>query len=158
MQEKILVPLDGSEVGESALNQVEDLLSKLAHGVKTEITLLQVLRQVHPPVYGGYGYVDVNYTVDEIDGLNKKALDYLNEVGEVLQDKGATVIVKVVVGDAAEEIIKTADEIKADLIAMSTHGRSGLSRWAFGSVTDKVLRLKAKLPVLIVRAMGPETV
>ena len=55
------------------------------------------------------------------------------------------------VGEAADEIVKAADEINADIIAMSTHGRSGLSRWAFGSVTDKVLRGGNK-PVLVVRA------
>ncbi len=55
------------------------------------------------------------------------------------------------VGRAADEIIKAADEIDADLIAMSTHGRSGLSRWAFGSVTDRVLRA-GSMPILMVRA------
>jgi nucleotide-binding universal stress UspA family protein len=54
-------------------------------------------------------------------------------------------------GDAAEEILRAAEEIKADLIAMSTHGRSGLRRLAFGSITDKVLR-GAGVPVLTVRA------
>ena len=58
---------------------------------------------------------------------------------------------KVGIGSAAEEIIKAADEINADWIAMSTHGRSGISRWAFGSVTDRVLRAENK-PVLMVRA------
>ena len=56
------------------------------------------------------------------------------------------------IGDASEEIIKAAEEINADLIAMSTHGRSGLSRWAFGSVTDKVLRRGGRVPILTVRA------
>ena len=58
------------------------------------------------------------------------------------------------VGSAAEEIIKAADEINADLIAMSTHGRSGLSRWAFGSVTDRVMR-GGNVPILVVRATAP---
>jgi nucleotide-binding universal stress UspA family protein len=55
------------------------------------------------------------------------------------------------VGQAAEEIIKAADEIQANIIAMSSHGRSGLSRWAFGSVTDRVLRGGSQ-PVLVVKA------
>ena len=59
---------------------------------------------------------------------------------------------KVEVGDAAEEIVKAADEIGANLIAMSTHGRAGISRWAFGSVTDKVLRHGKSVPILMVRA------
>ena len=57
----------------------------------------------------------------------------------------------VVVGSAADEIIKASEELNVDLIAMSTHGRSGISRWAFGSVTDRVLRGGSK-PVLMVRA------
>jgi len=54
-------------------------------------------------------------------------------------------------GKAEEEIVKAAAELKADLIAMSTHGRSGLSRLTFGSITDKILRT-ASVPVLVVRA------
>ena len=54
-------------------------------------------------------------------------------------------------GEAATEIHRIADEIGADIVAMSTHGRSGLSRWAFGSVTDRVLR-GGKTAVLTVRA------
>ncbi|MBA7643518.1 hypothetical protein ES703_51249 [subsurface metagenome] len=68
-----------------------------------------------------------------------------------LKGKGITTSSEVRVGTAAEEIIKAADEAKADLVAMSTHGRSGFRRWAFGSVTDKVLRA-GKVPVLMARA------
>ena len=87
-----------------------------------------------------------------MEETNKKATDYLNKVGETLRSKGATVTARVGIGDASEEIIKVAEEINADLIAMSTHGRSGLSRWAFGSVTDKVLRRGGQVPILTVRA------
>ena len=51
----------------------------------------------------------------------------------------------------ADEIIKAEEDVNADLVAMSTHGRAGISRWGFGSVTDKVLR-GGKVPVLMVRA------
>jgi nucleotide-binding universal stress UspA family protein len=56
----------------------------------------------------------------------------------------------VTVGHAAEEIIKVSHDINADLIAMSTHGRSGLSHWALGSITEKVLR-ESEIPVLTIR-------
>jgi len=154
MYERILIPLDGSQVGESALPYVEDLLSKLSSEVKVEVTLLQVLHPVSPHVVGGYEIPDVAYTETEMEESKKKAIDYLNKAGETLRSKGATVTAKVEVGDASEEIIKVAEEINADLIAMSTHGRSGLSRWAFGSVTDKVLRRGGIIPVLTVRAAG----
>ena len=158
MQEKILVPLDGSKVGESALHNVEVFLSKLAPEVEVEITLLQVLRRVLPYAIGGYGVADIEYTIPETEEMKKRALEYLNKVGEFLRDKGAMIIVRAEVGNASEEILRVADEIEADLIAMSTHGRSGFSRWAFGSVTSKVLRQGTKIPVLIVRAPEPERV
>ena len=152
MYEKILIPLDGSEVGESALPYVEDLLSKLSPQVKVEVTLLQVLRQVYPNVVSGYEVSDIAYTEKEMEETKKKAVDYLSKVGETPRSKGVTVIARVGIGDASEEIIKAAEEVNADLIAMSTHGRSGLSRWAFGSVTDKVLRRGGRVPILTVRA------
>jgi nucleotide-binding universal stress UspA family protein len=68
-----------------------------------------------------------------------------------LKSKGISVNILVTSGNAAEEILKVADKVKADLIAMSTHGRSGLRRLAFGSITDKVLR-GSRIPVLMVRA------
>jgi nucleotide-binding universal stress UspA family protein len=156
MYEKILIPLDGSEVGESALPYVENLLSKLSPEVKVEVTLLQVLRPVYPHAIGGYEVPDVAYTEKEMEETKKKAVDYLNKAGETLRSKGATVTSRVGIGDASEEIIKVAEEINADLIAMSTHGRSGFSRWAFGSVTDKVLRRGGRVPILTVRAPRKE--
>jgi nucleotide-binding universal stress UspA family protein len=56
------------------------------------------------------------------------------------------------VGSAAEEIIKTAREIGVNLIAMSTHGFSGIKRWALGSVTDEVLKT-SDIPILVIRAL-----
>ena len=77
--------------------------------------------------------------------------DYLVKTGESLKKKGVIVRTIVSTGNAADEIIKAADDTGADLIAMSTHGRSGLKRLAFGSITDKVLH-RSNIPVLTVRA------
>jgi len=152
MYERILIPLDGSEVGESALPYVENLVSKLSPEVKVEVTLLQVLSPVQPYYVSGYEVPDIAYTEKQTEENKKKAIGYLNSTGEALRSKGVTVTAKVTVGGASEEIVKAAEEINADLIAMSTHGRSGLSRWVFGSVTDKVLRSGGKIPVLTVKA------
>ncbi len=149
MDMKILVTLDGSKVGEAALPYVEELVPKLAQA--GEVTLFQVVSSVTHAVVAGGETAQVPYTEQEIEQMKGKTMDYLEKVGEVLRSKGAIVKCKVGVGKAADEIIKAANEINADLITMSTHGRSGLSRWAFGSVTDKVLRGGDK-PVLIVRA------
>ena len=151
MYERILLPLDGSKLAEAALPYIEELVSRVTPGLKVEITLFQVISSVtHDVVAGTYSF-PVPYREEEMEQIKKKAMDYLDKAGEGLRSKGAIVKIKVGVGSAAEEIIKAADEINADWIAMSTHGRSGLSRWAFGSVTDKVLRGGNK-PMLMVRA------
>ncbi|MFC1966449.1 universal stress protein [Chloroflexota bacterium] len=153
MYERIFVPLDGSEVGEAALPYVEDLVSKLKPEVNVEVILFQVIPKMIHHVMGGEGTADIPYTEEVIRENKEKVMNYLNRVGETLRNKGATVTVKVALGGiAAEEIIKAADEVKANLIAISTHGRSGLSRWVFGSVTEKVLRHEETVPVVVVRA------
>lgn len=152
MGEKIVVPLDGSKIGEAALPYVEDLVSKLSPQVKVEVVLLQVLARLTHPIGAGSATTEVPYTEEEMKQHEKKAMDYLNEVGETIKSKGATITAKVVVGSTSEEIVRIAEEINANLIAMSTHGRSGFSRWAFGSVTDKVLRREGRIPITMVRA------
>ena len=151
MYEKILIPLDGSAVGEAALPVIEDLVDKLTPALKVEITLLQVVSSLTHWVVAGEASAPVPYTEKELEMIKQRATDYLAQAGEGLRSKGATVKNKVVIGAAAEEIIKAADEINATLIAMSTHGRSGFSRWAFGSITNKVLRA-ADVPILTIRA------
>ena len=155
MSERIIIALDSSKTGEVTVSYVEELVSKLAPGQKVGIILFHVISQVSRPVAVGFqgGVIKVPYTEEELKQIKKNSMDYLEKVGEGLRKKGATVKCKVAVGEAAEEIIKAEETFKADLVAMSTHGRSGLSRWAFGSVTDKVLR-GGNIPVLMVRACG----
>ncbi len=150
MGEKILIPLDGSTIGEAALPYVEELVSKLSPRVKVELTLLQVVSLLTHYVAAGEAVTPISYTEQEMEQIQQQARDYLNKVGEGIRSKKVSVKIRVGIGNAAEEIIKAADEINVDLIAMSTHGRSGISRWAFGSVTDHVLRGGHK-PVLVVR-------
>jgi nucleotide-binding universal stress UspA family protein len=152
MYEKIVVPLDGSKVGEAALPHVEDIVSKLSPEVKTEVVLLQVLAPASIPTVTGRTPGATPYTVQELEKTDKEAMEYLNQTGEALRSKGVTVTAKVAIGDASDQIVKVAEEIDANLIAMSTHGRSGFSRWAFGSVTDKVLRREGRIPIVMVRA------
>jgi len=152
MYEKIVVPLDGSKVGEAALPYVEDIVSKLSPEVETEVVLLQVLAPASIPTVSGRTPDITLYSEQQLEETEKKAMDYLNQTGEALRSKGVTVTAKVAVGDAAEQIVKVAGEIEVNLIAMSTHGRSGFSRWAFGSVTDKVLRREGRIPIAMIRA------
>jgi nucleotide-binding universal stress UspA family protein len=151
MFERVLVPLDGSKVGEAAIPAIELLVDKLAPGTKVEVTLIGVITLLRHWVVVGEASAPVSYTEDELKLIKEKVADYLTKTGESLKKKGVTISTMVSTGNAADEIIKAAVETKADLIAMSTHGRSGLKRLAFGSITDKVLR-HSPVPVLMVRA------
>ena len=151
MQEKVLIPLDGSKVGEAAIPVLEERMTRWSPEVKVEITLLGVITMLRHWVVVGEASAPVSYTEEELNLIKQRVTDYLEKTGETFRNKGAVVKIVVRTGNAGEEILKVADEINPNLIAMSTHGRSGLSRLAFGSVTDKVLR-GANVPVLTVRA------
>ena len=153
MDERILVPLDGSKVGEAALAYVEDLLSKLSPEVKAEVILFQVLSAKSVTIASEGEAAEIPYTEEQMEETSKAVINYLNKTGESLRSKGAKVTAKVAFGEASEEIIKASEEINANLIAMSTHGRTGISRWAFGSITDKVLRHGGRIPVAVVKAL-----
>jgi len=151
MQHKILVPLDGSKVGEAALPFVTKLISMMSPEVKVEVTLLGVVTVLRHWVVAGGASTPVSYTEEEFSSIRKGVADNLEKTAATLRQQSITVNMRVSIGNAAEEILKTADEIQADMIAMSTHGRSGLRRLAYGSVTDKVLH-GASIPILVVRA------
>ena len=151
MFQKILVPLDGSKVGEAALPYIEEFIGQMAPAYPVEVTLLHVMPPLAHYVAAGETSVAVPYTESEIEPFTKRFTVILEQMADRMRNRGVAVKTIVKSGKAAMEIIKTADEIGADLIAMSTHGRSGLSRWALGSVTDKVLRT-VRVPLLTVRA------
>jgi nucleotide-binding universal stress UspA family protein len=151
MFSRVMVPLDGSKVGEAAIPVIEQLVDKLAPGTKIEVILIEVVTLLRHWVVVGEASAPVSYTEEELKVIKERVTDYLNKAGESLREKGVSVSAIVSSGNAADEIIKAAEENKVDLIAMSTHGRSGLRRLAFGSVTDKVLR-RSPVPVLTVRA------
>lgn len=151
MFEKVLVPLDGSKVGEACLPVIGRLVEKCGPGVKVEITLLGVITLLRHWVVVGEASAPVSYTEDELTLIKQRVMDYLTKTGDSLKKPRVTVKTMVAAGNAAEEILKACTEIDADLIAMSTHGRSGLRRLAFGSITDKILH-RAPVPVLMIRA------
>ncbi len=151
MFERVLVPLDGSKVGEAALPVIGQLVNKLAPGSKIEIILIGVITLLRHWVVVGEASAPVSYTEEELKIIRDRVMDYLTNTGESLKSQGINVRAIVNTGNASDEILKVARENKVDLIAMSTHGRSGLRRLAFGSITDKVLR-GSHIPVLMVRA------
>lgn len=155
MSQNILIPLDGSKLGEAAISYVSTMVAKMAPEEQVEITLFHVITAVRHSLHlqGGGGSVSIPYSEEELSDMRNEAQKYLENVGkELRQIKQVNVVYKVSVNEnPADEIIKVEQEINADLVAMSTHGRSGLSRFAIGSVADKVMR-GGSVPVLMVKA------
>jgi nucleotide-binding universal stress UspA family protein len=85
--------------------------------------------------------------------LEKQAQKYLNRIAKQFEKENIPVSTEVLIGKVAEEISKFAEDNMYDVIVMSSHGRSGPSRWTMGSITDKVFR-SACIPILVVRAPG----
>lgn len=148
---KILVTLDGSKESEAVIPYIEELASKL----QVEIILLQVIApDYHIYAAGGpeYGI----YAEQQIESMKKFARDYLEGVSARLKQREVVAKPEIMFGTAAEAIINFADQTNASLVAMTTHGRSGVSRWALGSVAERVLRA-GNTPLLLVRTPGATT-
>jgi nucleotide-binding universal stress UspA family protein len=140
MAKRILVPLDQSPTAESVLPLVADT----ARGSGAVVRLLYVAPVPGPLVARG-GRV-VAYADQEMARLDAEGLDYLHGLAARLD--GLTVECAVRFGEPAEEILQEADAYGADLIAVTTGGRSGISRVALGSVAEAVFR-KAGVAVLL---------
>jgi nucleotide-binding universal stress UspA family protein len=138
MFKKILVPLDGSRLAEEILPQIENL----ANIHDAEVTLLRVALAHSVP-----GADTMKYQVEVV----QKAEEYLAMVETNLKSQGLKVDSVVRYGHDAQEIINHAKEFKFDLIAMSTHGRTGVGQFVLGSIAIKILHA-ATVPVLLYRA------
>jgi nucleotide-binding universal stress UspA family protein len=137
MYDRILVPLDGSDLAKQIVPRVLSMAA--AHG--SEVILLHVLPES--------GVLPKTAAKER-----QEAEEHLMEVEQQLLDSGVKVRHTIRHGaDAAAEIVDYASVNNVDLIAMSTHGRTGVGRWVFGSVADRVLRGTTK-PVLLVRPSG----
>jgi nucleotide-binding universal stress UspA family protein len=141
MYNRILVPLDGSQLAEQVLPYVK----LLAKETKCHTELLQVIEYSPAPTHPRQ--VRAN--------LTGEAQKYLKKAAASLKSSGLTVSSLVHHGDPASDIVAEAESEPETLIAMATHGQSGLARWMLGSVTDKVLHA-ATNPLLVVRAHEQE--
>lgn len=163
MYKKILVPLDGSKLAECALPYAEEIAVCCS---TEEVTLISVtelltLRTSNPDIKEAYRSserTDLSSGVDSevIVSFGKKerqAERYLKRLVKALEAKGIRARSVVRIGNPAQEVVSFADQSGADLIVMSSHGRSGPSRWAYGSVADKIFRASC-IPILMVRAPG----
>lgn len=145
----VVVPLDGSHLAEGVLPRVAALAKK----TKMEVILLRA----YPMAIQAF-YVEAEAYMPDFERLSAdskaEASRYLDEKVKQLQSEGLEKVSYVVSqGDAADEIISMARQSSDNLVAMCTHGRSGVGRWVLGSVTDRVVRHCGD-PVLVVRASG----
>jgi nucleotide-binding universal stress UspA family protein len=141
MIKTMLVPLDGSQMAEEAL----DVAIELARGLNGKITLLRVV----PPIVPGRFYAP-NMLEELREAQVREAEAYLQELMALQAQDGVISKTSVMTGEAADTIIKSGEAEHCDLIVMGSHGLGGRGWQVFGSVAQKVLH-SAKSPVLIVK-------
>jgi nucleotide-binding universal stress UspA family protein len=145
--DRILVPLDGSSTSLGILPYVEEMAKVLAANLVlyNAIAPLDTYpgAEMTPARVGG-----------AIDGLLAQGESFLAGVAEEIDGRGKVKVSSIVtIGFPVEEVTRVAQETKVGLIAMATHGRSGVNRWVMGSVADGVVR-RSPLPCLLVRPVG----
>ena len=131
MYEKILVPLDGSELAEQAIPYVEWLAKKF----NSEVIVITVC-------FAG-------------DPLERALTEYIEGRVEKIQSLGMKTRSVCIEGEPAASIIDFGGKNDVSLIAISTHGRTGISRWTFGSIAEKVLK-GTSVPTMLVRSVPVE--
>jgi len=145
MYKSILTPLDGSKRAESILKHVEEL----ARRFDAKVIFLQV---IEPSTFiaGSETAFYVQYK-EEVEEKNKQAEIYLTGINGEFREKGIKSKVRVVNGPIVDAIIAAAESENVDLIAIASHGRSGLSRVFYGSVAAGILN-RADRPLLLIRS------
>jgi nucleotide-binding universal stress UspA family protein len=139
--DRILVPLDGSELAEAAIGRAVEMAASRAFN-------LMLMRAAEARTLPGTNAIDA-----QIEAV-REAETYLASVKAQLEKQGVQKVeANVWYGPPASAIIEAAQMYKPDLIVMSTHGRSGLGRLIFGSVAESVLR-GTTIPILLIRPAG----
>lgn len=149
MYDTILVPLDGSERAEVILSHVVELARKFS----AKVILLKAVEE--KLVYTGDLEVSAVIKKDEeLARQNNTAESYLKGVQEKFEQQNIQVTTRIMRGQPVEVIIEIAKQENADLIAMASHGRSGLGRVFYGSVAAGILQ-RVDRPLLIIRSSNP---
>lgn len=148
MYRKVVVPLDGSELAQAILPHVAEVIRDRGSQVYL-LSVAPLVKGVAPTAVGVRP--SAAGMQDERRRIEREWVSYLQAVARQLEPVAASVHVGVCFGRPADEILAFVDSENADLIALSAQGRSGISRWVFGNVVDRVLR-GATCPVLLVQA------
>lgn len=142
MYKRVLVPVDGSEVAEAILPFILDIAGPL----DLEVVLLRVNRPIPPTAVEGTRV----FTVEDVEARRATAEAYLQGLAAEMRARGVRAATRVQRGEPVHEILAAARTEDADLIAMTTHGRTGPARLLFGSVAEGVLR-HASIPVFLMK-------
>lgn len=156
MYKTIVVPLDSSE-------RAEKILPHLEHIRGSKMGKVILLHVVEPTTFapspavppGGAAVVTPQAYMDEIEAIRVTAKEYLSKVKSSLKAKNIDAETLIESGPIAEQIVHVAEEHDADLIALTSHGRTGLSRVFYGSVAAAVLH-RSETPLLLVRSLDDE--
>jgi nucleotide-binding universal stress UspA family protein len=144
---RIVVPLDGSDLAAQALPLAEHLCTQLGG----ELELVRVISSMVLPTLAGSTYIPGDIYQQLETDREREAAEYLSGVGADARSRGAHTHTHVEWGEPASAVLAQAVAVAADLIVMSTHGRTGLARFALGSVADRVVRA-GEAPVLLLRS------
>jgi nucleotide-binding universal stress UspA family protein len=149
MYNTILVPLDGSKRAEAILSHVEELAR---HYMDATVILVQVVESI-----SRYAELDMAYGafLEESKRRIEQAESYLASLQEEFREKGIEAQTRIEHGPVVEAIIRIAEHEEADLVAMASHGRSGLSQVFYGSVAAGVLH-RIDRPLLLIRSRDNE--
>ena len=142
MYQKIMVPLDGSELAECVLPHVEAITKGC--GVPN-IVFVYVVEPLEVPL------TNIEYKERIESEAKLAAKNYLEELVSLLKYDGVNIVSEVIIGKVTESLIDYAISNEVDLIIIATHGRGGISRWVRGSVADRILQ-SSSAPVLMIRA------
>ena len=146
---KILVTLDGSRFSEAIIPYAE----KLAKSMNGEVTLFRVIEQAKLPQLAAYRDRE-KYEKDFMAKMEREAERYLDKKKTALENKGVNANSAFLIGKPVETILQYTEDKSANLIALTTHGFSGITKWTYGSVASKIIEGSPK-PILLVRPPLP---
>jgi nucleotide-binding universal stress UspA family protein len=146
---RVLVALDGSHFSEAIIPYVEGLVE----GTNNEVILLRIVEPVKLPFTAGY-IEHEKYEKEITAKAEEETKKYLHKKKELLRSKGINTSTALLKGHAASAILQYAESNAVSLIAITTHGFSGISKWAYGSVATNIIEGSAK-PILLFRPQLP---
>jgi nucleotide-binding universal stress UspA family protein len=165
MYQKIMIPLDGSELAECVLPHAEAFIKG---GMAKTAVLIWVLEPLPTAMYGASVETFASSAQEDIFASNadywgkmeaerrSTAQEYLDRIAGRFNHYGADIKCEILEGQVAATLAGYTEKNNIDLLLIATHGRSGVSRWMMGSVADRVLHY-SHVPVLMVRAPGSKT-